>query len=100
MDEQDVEIFLNNLTLKLNVYCFDYLASIPLPFSDLAKVNRVSDKEAVRSLGLPTGYGKPLKEFLKPIKVHTLIGVVGLLDTSNLHLDGSIQATKSGVRVS
>ncbi|XP_060590903.1 uncharacterized protein LOC132745909 isoform X2 [Ruditapes philippinarum] len=69
MDEQDVEIFLNNLTLKLNVYCFDYLASIPLPFTDLAKVNRVSDKEAVRSLGLPTGYGKPLKEFLKPIKI-------------------------------
>ena len=69
MDEQDVEIFINDLNLKLSVYCFDYLAPIPMPFSDLATVNRVSDKEAVRSLHLPAGYGKPLKGFLKPIKV-------------------------------
>ncbi|XP_045179256.2 uncharacterized protein LOC123538902 isoform X2 [Mercenaria mercenaria] len=66
MDERDVEVFIETLKLQLNVYSFDYLASIPMPFSDLAKVNRVS--ESFRSLQLPAGYGKPLKNILKPLQ--------------------------------
>lgn len=69
LDEEDIKVFVNNLNLNLNLYCFDYLATVPLPFSVLARVNIVDD--AFRSLHLPAGYGKdrPLKNLLKSIKV-------------------------------
>lgn len=68
MDEEDITIFINGLNLRLNVYNFDYMAPVPMSFSDLGTVNRVSDR-AFQSLNLPVGYtGKPLKDLLKQVQ--------------------------------
>lgn len=69
MDEEDIKTFINGLNLKLDVFSFDFMAPIPMSFVDLGVVNRVSNKK-FRSLNLPLGYGKPLKDLLKTVQVN------------------------------
>ncbi|XP_060568071.1 uncharacterized protein LOC132726733 [Ruditapes philippinarum] len=62
MDEEDIEIFIKNLSLKLCVYSFDTLVANPGSFSALGEINTISDTAPC------IGYGKLLVDFLKPFK--------------------------------
>lgn len=71
MDSGDIRVFINNLNIQLNVFSFDYMTTIAMPFRDLARANIVSNK-AFRSLNIPERFsGRMLKELLKPIGIAT-----------------------------
>ncbi|XP_053399926.1 uncharacterized protein LOC123542144 isoform X2 [Mercenaria mercenaria] len=72
MDSDDIRVFIDKLNLQLNLFSFDWMAPIPMSFSDLSRANRVSDK-AFRSLNLPKQFrGKLLKDLLKTVETGRL----------------------------
>ncbi|XP_053400103.1 uncharacterized protein LOC123557770 [Mercenaria mercenaria] len=63
IDAEDIRLFIDGLTLDVNVFNFEQLVTFPAAFSDLGKVNKVSDAKSVE-LERPCG---KLKDFIKRI---------------------------------